>query len=408
MISGTTRRSSRRRLSIVGIVAHVVAAIGTAYIRHMARRRALSVVQPQVRALLRSAALLMVLLTLLCAAACGGGAIPFTPASTVSPAAAVSPGSPSATSQTLQVRAVGRDSVLLRSRRSVRFTFRFRGVAPSSWRWRVLGFYGDKMAAGRGETTAGSSTGSVVWNGLRANGSPADPGLYLVKLGVVGAPLRSMTTVGRVRFQPPVKAHVYTRLPAAGRRVALTFDDGGGRTAWYWILRELRAGHAKGTFFPIGRYVGHYARRMARLTIRYDMAIGSHSWSHPDLRWLSGARVRAQLRRTERVWWRDFRASPAPYLRPPYGAYNARTLTIAGRLGYSRIIMWDVDSRDWTNPGVHAIVRNVLEQVRPGSIILLHMRGKTPKALPRIIAGLRARHYQMVTLPELFAAAGIR
>jgi peptidoglycan/xylan/chitin deacetylase (PgdA/CDA1 family) len=51
-------------------------------------------------------------------------------------------------------------------------------------------------------------------------------------------------------------------------------------------------------------------------------------------------------------------------------------------------------------------VRNVLENVRPGSIILLHARGKAPKALPLIIAGLRVRHYKMVTVPELFAAAG--
>jgi peptidoglycan/xylan/chitin deacetylase (PgdA/CDA1 family) len=305
------------------------------------------------------------------------------------------------------VRTVGPDSVLVRSRRSVRFRFRFVGAVPSSWRWRVVSFYGDNMAAGRSETTAGRSTGGVTWSGLRADGSRTDPGLYLVKVGAVGAPASSMTTIGWVRFQPPVKARIYTGLPAAGRRVALTFDDGGGKTAWYWILHELRAAHVKGTFFPIGLYVGDYARRMAGLTLKYHMAIGNHSWSHPLLTWLSATHVRAQLRRTERVWWRDFRASPVPYLRPPYGAYNARTLAVAGRLGYSRIILWDVDSGDWANPGVHAIVRNVLENVRPGSIILLHTRGKAPQALPLIIAGLRARHYKMVTVPELFAAAGL-
>ncbi len=375
------------------------------------RRRARFVTPPQVHAVFRTAVLLTAPLLLLSAAACGGGSVPLTPGSPSATGSLSVPGSPnpsSVTSGILHVRPVGRDSVLVRSRRSVRFTFRIRGVAPSSWRWRVVSFYGDKMATGRRETTAGRNTGSVTWNGLRANGSPADPGLYLVKVGAIGAPASSMTTIGWVRFQPPVKAHVYTRLPAAGRRVALTFDDGGGKTAWYWILHELRAAHAKGTFFPIGLYVGRYAKRMAGLTLKYHMAIGSHSWSHPDLRWLSGAQVRAQLRRTERVWWRDFRASPVPYLRPPGGAYNARTLAIAGRLGYSRIILWDVDSGDWANPGVHAIVRHVLENVRSGSIILLHTRGKAPKALPRIISGLRARHYKMVTVPELFSAAGFR
>jgi peptidoglycan/xylan/chitin deacetylase (PgdA/CDA1 family) len=359
------------------------------------------------RYVLLRAALLLTAAVLLLAAACGGAG-PSNPGSPSASASPVSTASPSATGDAVHVRTVGPDSVLLRSRRRVRFRFRFLGVAPPAWRWRVTDFYGGNLIAGQGETADGSSTGSVTWTGLRPDGSRADPGLYLVEVGAVGAPARSMTRIGWVRFEPPVKARVYTRLPAAGRRVALTFDDGGGKTAWYWILRELRAAHAKGTFFPIGRYVGGYAKRMAGLTIKDHMAIGSHSWSHPLLTWLSKRHVRAQLRRAERVWWRDFRASPVPYLRPPYGAYNARTLAIAGRLGYSRIIMWDVDALDWANPGVHAIVRNVLDNVRPGSIILMHMRGKTPAALPRIIAGLRARHYEMVTLPELFAAAGYR
>ena len=271
----------------------------------------------------------------------------------------------------------------------------------------MLNAYGTLLASGKGQTAAGASTGHVTWTGTQADGSPADPGLYLVKVGANGAPSDSTTTIGWVRLQPPVTAHVYTSLPAAGKRVALTFDDGGGKTAWYWILRELLAGHAKGTFFPIGLYVSDYANRMAGLTIKDHMAIGSHSWSHPDLTKLSDAAVRAQLVQTDNIWWQDFHASTVPYLRPPYGAYNAHILALAGQLGYSRIILWDVDSLDWTKPGVNVIVHNVLDHVHNGSIILMHTRGMAPKALPLIIAGLHARGYQMVTLPELFAAAGI-
>ena len=101
--------------------------------------------------------------------------------------------------------------------------------------------------------------------------------------------------------------------------------------------------------------MGGYARREAGLTVKGSMAIGSHSWSHPDLTKLSDAEIRAQLKQTDDVWWNDFQASTVPYLRPPYGSYNAHVLSIAGQMGYSRIIMWDVDSNDWTNPGVDAI-----------------------------------------------------
>jgi peptidoglycan/xylan/chitin deacetylase (PgdA/CDA1 family) len=364
------------------------------------------------------AAILMALTIALVAAGCGSSAAPGSsspsspgPSSPGSTAAASSSASPSASSPSgsaLGVKTVGPDSVLLHSRTSATFRFRFTGTAPATWSWRVDGYYGAKMAAGEGTTAAGASGGSVTWKGTGPGGADADPGLYLVKVGASGASHASMKTIGWVRFQPPVKAKVYNSLPAAGKRVALTFDDGGGATAWYWILRELRDGHAKGSFFPIGQYVGGYAKREAGLTVAGSMAIGSHSWSHPDLTRMSDAGIRAQLKQTDDVWWNDFRASTVPYLRPPYGAYNDHVLSIAGQMGYSRIIMWDVDSNDWTNPGVDAIVHNVLGAVHDGSIIVLHTRGKAPKALPLIIDGLRARGYRMVTIPELFKAAGIK
>ena len=335
---------------------------------------------------------------LLLAGACGGA---------VASASHLSQSS-AGTARRMRVSALGADAVLLHSRQSVTFTFRFAGAAPSSWSWRVLGAYGDLMASGKGQTAAGAHTGSVSWNCTQANGSSAGPGLYLVKVGANGAPASTTTTVGWVRFQPPVTAKVYTNLPAAGKRVALTFDDGGGKTAWYWILRELIAGHAQGTFFPIGEYVADYANRDAGLTLKDHMAIGSHSWSHPDLTTVTDAQVRMQLKQPDDIWWQDFHASTVPYLRPPYGAYNAHLLALAGQMGYSRIILWDVDSLDWTKPGVNTIVANVLDHVHDGSIILMHTRGQTPKALPLIIAGLHARGYQMVTIPELFKAAGVR
>ncbi len=342
----------------------------------------------------------------LVAAACGGSG----PASgakpqSSKPSAHASKGGAPASFAPLKVKPVDSDSVLLYAREPVSFTFTFVGGAPSQWVWRVRNFYGKQMATGQGKPDVTQAT--IGWDGKDADGKPADPGEYLVEVGPGQGFSPHMTTVGWVRLQPPVQAKVYRSLPAAGKKVALTFDDGGGATAWYWILHELRAGHAKGTFFPIGEYVGDYAKKEAGLTVQDDMAIGSHSWSHPDLTTLSDAEIESQLRQTDDVWWNDFKASTVPYLRPPYGAYDARVLKIAGRMGYSRIIMWDVDSNDWTNPGTGAIVHNVLSTVHDGSIIVLHTRGKAPKALPLIIAGLHKMGYQMVTLPELFKAAGV-
>jgi len=70
------------------------------------------------------------------------------------------------------------------------------------------------------------------------------------------------------------------------------------------------------------------------------------------------------------------------------------------------VILWDVDPQDWASPGSSAIASRVLSSVRPGSIVLLHLRAQTAAALPTILRGLRARGYQVVTVPKLFRAAG--
>lgn len=378
----------------------------------MSRARRPFATSSALRSTLTVALLTASLLALAGLAACGGTVGGTSTGGASSPAASssgasssgASAGATAAATAPLQVKAVGADAVLLRTRQPVSFSFHVVGGAPDKWVWRVRNFYGKQMSAGQGEP--GATTASVKWDGRDAGGQPADPGEYVVEVGPDFS--THMTTVGRVRLEVPVKAKVYRSLPAAGKKVALTFDDGGGATAWYWILHELRAGHAKGTFFPIGEYVGDYAKKEAGLTIQDDMAIGSHSWSHPDLTTLSDAEIRAQLQQTDDVWFNDFKASTVPYLRPPYGAFNDHVLKIAGEMGYSRIIMWDVDSNDWTNPGVDAIMHNVLSAVHDGSIIVLHTRGKAPKALPLIIAGLHKMGYEMVTLPELFKAAGVK
>ena len=69
------------------------------------------------------------------------------------------------------------------------------------------------------------------------------------------------------------------------------------------------------------------------------------------------------------------------------------------------VVMWSVDSADYTRPGRGAIVRNVLAGARPGAIVLMHdgggPRDQTVAALPTIIRRLRRRGFRLVTVPEL-------
>ena len=68
-------------------------------------------------------------------------------------------------------------------------------------------------------------------------------------------------------------------------------------------------------------------------------------------------------------------------------------------------MLWNVDPSDWAEPPIQTIVARVLEQVRPGSIVISHDGGgpreHTLAAYPRIIAALRSRGYRIVTIPQL-------
>jgi peptidoglycan/xylan/chitin deacetylase (PgdA/CDA1 family) len=194
----------------------------------------------------------------------------------------------------------------------------------------------------------------------------------------------------RVRGYAPVVAFGARH---RGRVVALTFDDGPG--PWTWrVVRTLKRLHVPATFFEVGREVVRYpwaARNVAR-----SFAVGDHTWDHVPmgrLRWaqqLDQTRTRASL------------------FRPPYESYDRQTLGVM-RLEGKLVVLWDVDSRDWTRPGVRRIVSNVVPRVRPGSIVLLHdgggVRWQTVAALPSIVRALRARGYRFVTVPQMMRVA---
>ncbi|MGO8684657.1 MAG: polysaccharide deacetylase family protein [Thermoleophilia bacterium] len=292
---------------------------------------------------------------------------------------------------------------------------------------------GEVVAQGSG--TSSGAAGVVTWTGRTTADARADPGLYRVQVAAVlpsaapsagsgvagstagsapssplgadtavGASVAGVSTIGLVRYQPPVTAQVVRRLPAAGNRVALTFDGGSGY-AWRAIMKELQTFHVQGSFFCTGVSVQHYPQ-MARIAVSQGDTLGSHSFDHPDFTTISDTQITYQLTKAEDIWWQAAQVVPAPYFRPPYGAFNAHVLKVAGQLGYARIVLWDVDTGDWQSPPPAVIVARVLAAARPGSIVLMHTDWPSEKALPAIIRGLLARGLQPVSLDQLFRPTG--
>ncbi|MFE6054867.1 polysaccharide deacetylase family protein [Kitasatospora sp. NPDC056446] len=189
------------------------------------------------------------------------------------------------------------------------------------------------------------------------------------------------------------------RAAKAGKVVYLTFDDGPSPAYTPRVLATLARYGVRATFFEIGQNVAAHPALTAQVA-RQGHSVQNHSWSHPDLRKLSGAALDSQVGSTDRAIRARTGRTPT-CLRPPYGAVNGTVRSHAAALG-KQVVLWSVDPTDWSRPGTAAIRSRVLDNVRPGSVILLHDgggdRSQTVAALPGIISTLKARGYGFATL----------
>ena len=195
-----------------------------------------------------------------------------------------------------------------------------------------------------------------------------------------------LSAAGCVRYQPD---------PG---NVALTFDDGPHPTWTPQVLNILDLFQIKATFFVVGENVDRYPGLTAEI-LRRGHSVQNHTYTHPDLVTLSNDQVDLELRRNHI----ELRAAGVPKpncLRPPYGSYDQRIDLLAEARGL-QLVLWDVDTRDWSRPGVPTIVDRAI-QAGSGDIVLMHDgggdRSQTVEALPEIILELDERGYDFQSL----------
>jgi peptidoglycan/xylan/chitin deacetylase (PgdA/CDA1 family) len=270
--------------------------------------------------------------------------------------------------------------------------------------WAVVDTLGQTVGR-HGSPHDAAGTETVAWVAKTASGDPLFPGTYRFQVTATDANGAKAIAYAPFGSDRAVTGKLYTRLPKAGKLVALTFDGGSGY-AWRYIMRALTKLHAKGTFFCTGVSVEHYPF-VAKDAVAQGMTLGNHSFDHPDFQTIGYAEARTQLQDNAKQWWKACQALPTPFFRPPYGSYNATTLKAAGSAGYPFVVNWDVDTGDWTGAAPAEIARRAIAGAHPGSIICMHTEWNTEKAIPAIVKGLRAKGLEPVGLDTLFHAAGL-
>ncbi|MGV9315296.1 polysaccharide deacetylase family protein [Streptomyces sp. NPDC003691] len=211
----------------------------------------------------------------------------------------------------------------------------------------------------------------------------------------------------------------------AAKTVALTFDadmtaDQGPRAAAGErfdnpaLIDTLRSLSVPATVFMTGRWAEEYPDQAKAIGNDPLFEVANHSYSHHafkepcyGLPAVAGSRMRADVDRA----FAAIRAAGArqvvPYFRFPGGCYDAAALRALGPAGVTAV-QWDVVGGDAFATDADAVAEQVLEGVRPGSVVVLHCTRSaaptTEAAIRTIVPELRRRGYRMVKVSDLMRA----
>ncbi|EGM77797.1 Putative xylanase/chitin deacetylase [Rheinheimera sp. A13L] len=189
--------------------------------------------------------------------------------------------------------------------------------------------------------------------------------------------------------------------------VALTFDDGPTPHYTAGILQLLELYQVKATFFVTGAETQRYMTQ-AKQIVAAGHQLGNHSWFHNRMLLMPLDDISREIEATDHQI-REAGFQGDILFRPPYGK---KLLMLPWYLAQTNrtTVMWDLEPESYGDiaDDPQTIASYVLENVQPGSIVLLHLMYKNREAsraaLPLILKGLKEKGYRMVTLSELLAA----
>jgi peptidoglycan-N-acetylglucosamine deacetylase len=180
--------------------------------------------------------------------------------------------------------------------------------------------------------------------------------------------------------------------------VALTIDDGPSPVYTPQILRILHRYGITASFSMIGENAAAFPG-VAREVAAAGHMIVNHTWNHENLGQMKAAAVRDEISRATDAIHAATGKRPSMF-RAPYWVWSQAVFSYCAEAGLTPLA-WSVDPRDWSRPGVRAIVRDIEADTRTGSIILEHdgggNRSQTVAALKVWLPRLLGEGYQFTT-----------
>jgi peptidoglycan/xylan/chitin deacetylase (PgdA/CDA1 family) len=187
--------------------------------------------------------------------------------------------------------------------------------------------------------------------------------------------------------------------------VALSYDDGPKPPYTNQLLDVLARDKIKATFYEIGLNIEKHPD-IVRLIAAKGHELANHSYSHQSMVFRSPAFYSSEIEKTDSLL-RKLGGTQNITFRPPWGRRLLLLPYILSRMG-KKLVIWDVDSEDYVKElSAEAIANRVTQQVRPGSIVLMHDgggdRSRTVAATEIIIKSLKSKGYEFLTVSQLLS-----
>jgi peptidoglycan/xylan/chitin deacetylase (PgdA/CDA1 family) len=189
--------------------------------------------------------------------------------------------------------------------------------------------------------------------------------------------------------------------PRTRQAVALTFHGAGDPAITRRMLAVAAEGKARITVLAIGQWLADHPE-LARAILDGGHELGNHTWSHPTLTRLAAPKVATEITRAA-AELRTLTGSPGRWFRPSGTRTSSPVIRAAAvAAGYGACLSYDVDPLDYTDPGPAAVERRFAADVRPGSVVSLHLgHAGTLEAMPHLLATLQSRGLAAATVSEL-------
>ncbi len=209
------------------------------------------------------------------------------------------------------------------------------------------------------------------------------------------------------------------------KRVALTFDADmtadqdrraarGERFDNPELIATLRRLKVPATVFMTGKWAEQYPDQAKSIGADPLFEVANHSYSHHafstpcyGLPAVAPGSARQDVERASAAFGKAGVEHTVPYFRFPGGCHNDAVLREIAPAKVTAV-QWDVISGDAFAKKSGPVADQVLAQVKPGSVVVMHCTHSaapaTEEAIRRIVPELRARGYELVRVSDLIAA----